>query len=215
MPHAIAGKRLVVVDDSIVRGSTTRKIVEMLRDAGALEVHLRVSAPPIISPCFYGIDMAKHAELIAAGRSLDEIRELLGADSLAYLSLDGLQRAIGTTGGALLPCLPDRQLPRAGARGCRQQAALRARARAGMEFCTVSHPFCGHCSRIRITSDGKIRTCLFSVWDHDLHELMARGASDENLSDFIRDVVQKKEERHHIGEADFVPASRTMVHIGG
>jgi cyclic pyranopterin phosphate synthase len=79
----------------------------------------------------------------------------------------------------------------------------------------VSHPFCGHCSRIRITSDGKIRTCLFSVWDHDLHELMARGASDENLSDFIRDVVQKKEERHHIGEADFVPASRTMVHIGG
>jgi GTP 3',8-cyclase len=79
----------------------------------------------------------------------------------------------------------------------------------------VSHPFCGHCSRIRITSDGKIRTCLFSVWDHDLHELMARGASDENLSDFVRDVVQKKEERHHIGEADFVPASRTMVHIGG
>jgi len=79
----------------------------------------------------------------------------------------------------------------------------------------VSHPFCGHCSRIRITSDGKIRTCLFSVWDHDLHELMRRGASDEELVDFICDVVQKKEERHHIGEADFVPASRTMVHIGG
>jgi GTP 3',8-cyclase len=79
----------------------------------------------------------------------------------------------------------------------------------------VSHPFCGHCSRIRITSDGKIRTCLFSVWDHDLHELMRRGASDEELAEFIRDVVSKKEERHHIGEADFVPASRTMVHIGG
>lgn len=79
----------------------------------------------------------------------------------------------------------------------------------------VSHPFCGHCSRIRITSDGKIRTCLFSVWDHDLHELMRRGASDEQLADFIRDVVSKKEERHHIGEPDFVPASRTMVHIGG
>jgi cyclic pyranopterin phosphate synthase len=77
----------------------------------------------------------------------------------------------------------------------------------------VSHPFCGHCSRI--TSDGKIRTCLFSVWDHDLHELMLRGASDEELVEFIRDVVQRKEERHHIGEADFVPASRTMVHIGG
>jgi len=79
----------------------------------------------------------------------------------------------------------------------------------------VSHPFCGHCSRIRITSDGKIRTCLFSVWDHDLHELMRRGASDDELVEFIRAVVQRKEERHHIGEPDFVPASRTMVHIGG
>jgi GTP 3',8-cyclase len=79
----------------------------------------------------------------------------------------------------------------------------------------VSHPFCGHCSRIRITSDGKIRTCLFSVWDHDLHELMRRGASDDELADFIRQVVNRKEERHHIGEPDFVPASRTMVHIGG
>ena len=79
----------------------------------------------------------------------------------------------------------------------------------------VSHPFCGHCSRIRITSDGKIRTCLFSVWDHDLHAQMRRGASDTELEEFIREVVVKKEERHHIGEADFVPASRTMVHIGG
>ena len=79
----------------------------------------------------------------------------------------------------------------------------------------VSHPFCGHCSRIRITSDGKIRTCLFSVWDHDLHAQMRRGASDDELAEFIRGVVAKKEERHHIGEADFVPASRTMVHIGG
>jgi len=79
----------------------------------------------------------------------------------------------------------------------------------------VSHPFCGHCSRIRITSDGKIRTCLFSAWDHDLHAQMQRGASDEDLADFIRGVVEKKEERHHIGEPDFVPASRTMVHIGG
>jgi GTP 3',8-cyclase len=79
----------------------------------------------------------------------------------------------------------------------------------------VSHPFCGHCSRIRITSDGKIRTCLFSVWDHDLHAQMQRGASDDELAEFIRGVVAKKEERHHIGEPDFVPASRTMVHIGG
>jgi len=79
----------------------------------------------------------------------------------------------------------------------------------------VSHPFCGHCRRIRITSDSKIRTCLFSVWDHDLHELMRRGASDEDLAEFIRGVIARKEARHHIGEADFVPASRTMVHIGG
>ncbi len=79
----------------------------------------------------------------------------------------------------------------------------------------VSHPFCGHCSRIRITSDGKIRTCLFSVWDHDLHAQMRRGASDDELAEFIWGVVAKKEERHHIGEPDFVPASRTMVHIGG
>jgi len=79
----------------------------------------------------------------------------------------------------------------------------------------VSHPFCGHCSRIRITSDGKIRTCLFSVWDHDLYAEMRRGSSDEELAEFIRTVVQRKEERHHIGEPDFVPASRTMVHIGG
>jgi cyclic pyranopterin phosphate synthase len=79
----------------------------------------------------------------------------------------------------------------------------------------VSHPFCGHCSRIRITSDGKIRTCLFSVWDHDLHGQMRRGASDEQLVEFIREVVEHKEARHHIGEPGFVPASRTMVHIGG
>jgi GTP 3',8-cyclase len=79
----------------------------------------------------------------------------------------------------------------------------------------VSHPFCGHCSRIRVTSDGKIRTCLFSVWDHDLHAQMRRGATDADLEAFIREVVQHKEERHHIGEPDFIPASRTMVHIGG
>ena len=79
----------------------------------------------------------------------------------------------------------------------------------------VSHPFCGHCSRVRVTSDGKLRTCLFSVWDHDLHAQMRRGATDAQLEKFICGVIQKKEARHHIGEPDFVPASRTMVHIGG
>ena len=79
----------------------------------------------------------------------------------------------------------------------------------------VSDAFCGQCSRVRVTSDGKIRTCLFSVWDHDLAGMMHRGASDDDLMKFIAGVMQKKEARHHIGEPDFVPPSRTMVHIGG
>ena len=79
----------------------------------------------------------------------------------------------------------------------------------------VSHPFCGHCSRVRVTSDGKIRTCLFSVREHDLAALMRAGGSDDEMADFIRDAVDHKEERHHIGEPGFIPASRTMVHIGG
>jgi amidophosphoribosyltransferase len=89
----IAGQRVAVVDDSIVRGNTTRQIVAMLFDAGATEVHVRISSPPIISPCFYGIDMADQAELIAADREIDEVRERIGATSLAYLSLEGLQSA--------------------------------------------------------------------------------------------------------------------------
>jgi len=79
----------------------------------------------------------------------------------------------------------------------------------------VSQPFCGHCSRIRVTSDGKIRTCLFSVREHDLAGLMARGEGDEQMAEFIQRAVDQKEARHHIGESGFIPASRTMVHIGG
>jgi cyclic pyranopterin phosphate synthase len=79
----------------------------------------------------------------------------------------------------------------------------------------VSHSFCGHCSRVRVTSDGKIRSCLFSVFDHDLARVMKRGGSDDDMAAFIRQVISHKEQRHHIGEPDFVPASRTMVHIGG
>jgi amidophosphoribosyltransferase len=89
----VAGKRLVVVDDSIVRGNTTRKIVQMLFEAGAAEVHVRVSSPPIVSQCYYGIDFAEEDELIASSRSVDEVREHIGATSLAYLSLEGLQAA--------------------------------------------------------------------------------------------------------------------------
>lgn len=88
--HVIEGKRLVVVDDSIVRGTTTRRMVKMLRKAGAREVHMRISSPPFRWPCFYGIDTGNRDELIASSMSVDEIRDHVGADSLAYLSLDGM-----------------------------------------------------------------------------------------------------------------------------
>jgi amidophosphoribosyltransferase len=90
----VRGQRLVVVDDSIVRGTTTRSIVELLRRAGAAEVHVRISAPPIYHPCFYGIDTQVSTELIAATHSVDEIREFIGADSLGYLSIRGVLAAL-------------------------------------------------------------------------------------------------------------------------
>jgi amidophosphoribosyltransferase len=89
----VAGKRVVVIDDSIVRGNTTRQIVRMLFDAGAAEVHVRISSPPVIGPCFYGIDLAHEDELIAAHRNVEEVREFIGATTLAYLSLEGLQES--------------------------------------------------------------------------------------------------------------------------
>lgn len=90
----VRGKRLVVVDDSIVRGTTTRQIVQLLRRAGAREVHVRISAPPIFHPCFYGIDTSIETELIASRMSVEQIREFVGADSLAYLSIEGVLAAI-------------------------------------------------------------------------------------------------------------------------
>ena len=90
MPSVLRGKRLVVVDDSIVRGTTTPHVVELLRKAGATEIHLRVCAPPIKHPCYLGVDMATREELIAANKSIEEIRELTGADTLGYLSVEGL-----------------------------------------------------------------------------------------------------------------------------
>jgi len=93
--EVIAGKRLIVVDDSIVRGNTQRALVKMLKEAGAAEVHVRISSPPITWPCFYGIDFASRAELIATGLAVDEVRQSIGADSLGYLSKEGM---IGATG---------------------------------------------------------------------------------------------------------------------
>jgi amidophosphoribosyltransferase len=95
LPEIVAGQRIVVVDDSIVRGNTTRQIVGMLRDAGASEIHLRISAPPIRNPCHYGVDMSTREEMIAHNRTIEEIADELEADSLAYLSMTGVYEAIG------------------------------------------------------------------------------------------------------------------------
>jgi amidophosphoribosyltransferase len=92
----LSGKRVVLVDDSIVRGTTSRKIVKMVRAAGATEVHMRISCPPTISPCFYGVDTPRRSELIAATHTLDEIRRYIGADSLGYVSVEGLLASVGT-----------------------------------------------------------------------------------------------------------------------
>jgi amidophosphoribosyltransferase len=91
----LEGKRVVLIDDSIVRGTTSRKIVRMIRSAGAKEVHMRISCPPTISPCYYGVDTPSKNQLIAANKSVEEIREYIRADSLAYLSLEGLKKACG------------------------------------------------------------------------------------------------------------------------
>jgi amidophosphoribosyltransferase len=99
--EVIKGKRLVVVDDSIVRGNTQRALVRMLREAGAAEVHVRISSPPVTDPCFYGIDFASKAELIASGLSVEEIRSSIGADSLAFVSLEGLTAATAQTADRL------------------------------------------------------------------------------------------------------------------
>ena len=95
----LEGKRVVLVDDSIIRGTTSRKIVRIVREAGASEVHLRISCPPTLSPCYYGIDTPTRSELIASHNSVDEIRDYVGADSLGYLPIESLQQAVGDTKG--------------------------------------------------------------------------------------------------------------------
>ena len=91
--NLLEGKRIILIDDSIIRGTTSRKIVRMVRSAGAREVHLRISCPPTISPCYYGVDTPNKSELIAANSSVEEIRQFIEADSFAYLSLEGLEQA--------------------------------------------------------------------------------------------------------------------------
>jgi amidophosphoribosyltransferase len=107
----VAGKRVVAVDDSIVRGNTTRQIVQMLFDAGASEVHMRISSPPVIGQCFYGIDLADPSEMIAANKTVEEVREHIGATSLAYLSLEGLQASTRRPAEALCRACLTREYP--------------------------------------------------------------------------------------------------------
>ena len=111
LPDAVRGRRLVVVDDSIVRGTTTRQIVQVLRETGAVEVHLRITSPPVRWPCFYGIDMSTRGELVAAGREVDEVRDFVGADSLAYLSLDALVATTQAPKGAFCRACFDGEYP--------------------------------------------------------------------------------------------------------
>ena len=107
----LEGQRLVVVDDSIVRGNTSRQLVTMLRESGAAEVHLRISSPPVRNPCFYGIDMASRAELIGSSLTVEQIREFVGADSLAYLSLDSLVETTKLAKSALCRACFDGEYP--------------------------------------------------------------------------------------------------------
>ncbi len=109
--EVIAGQRVVVVDDSIVRGNTQQAIVAMLREAGAAEVHVRISSPPVAWPCFYGIDFATRAELIAGGSTVEEIRDSIGADSLGFISLEGLTEATTIPAGRLCRACFDGQYP--------------------------------------------------------------------------------------------------------
>ncbi|HKR68774.1 MAG TPA: amidophosphoribosyltransferase [Streptosporangiaceae bacterium] len=111
LKDVIAGQRIVAVDDSIVRGNTQRAIVTMLREAGAAEVHIRISSPPVAWPCFFGIDFASRAELIAGSLSVEEIRDSIGADSLGFVSLDGLIEATTLPAGALCRACFDGDYP--------------------------------------------------------------------------------------------------------
>ena len=104
MPSVLGGRRVIVVDDTIVRGTTTPRIVKLLREAGAAEIHMRIAAPPIQHPCHFGVDMATRGELIAARNTVEDIREHIGADSLGFLSLGGLQRALSLGKPTCLAC---------------------------------------------------------------------------------------------------------------
>ena len=120
----LEGQRVVLIDDSIVRGTTSRKIVRMIKAAGAREVHVRISCPPTISPCFYGVDTPRRSELIAATHTLEEIRTYLDADSPAYLSLDGMLSGMNSHRSAVLHVVLHGPLPGAVSEGAGAQLQL-------------------------------------------------------------------------------------------
>lgn len=111
LKHVLAGKRVVVVDDSIVRGNTSRKLVALLREAGATEVHMRITSPPVRWPCFYGIDTDTQEQLIASSQSIDAVRDFIGADSLAYLSIDDMLEGTGNPGAGYCTACFDGRYP--------------------------------------------------------------------------------------------------------
>ena len=114
LPYVIEGRRVVVIDDSIVRGNTSRKLIKLLFEAGACEVHFRVSSPPVIGPCYYGIDMDKPEGLVGANHPLEEIREMIGATSLAYLSTEAMVAATERPRSSLCRACFDGEYPIAG-----------------------------------------------------------------------------------------------------
>src|SRR4029078_2990748 len=122
----VAGKRVVIVDDSIVRGNTMQQLITMLFDGGAAEVHVRISSPPVVSPCFYGIDMADEEELAASNRSVEEMRERIGATSLHYLSLDGMQSATKLPAGSVCRACFTREYPTSVPTGRRTKLPVQA-----------------------------------------------------------------------------------------
>jgi amidophosphoribosyltransferase len=115
LPSVISGKRAVLIDDSIVRGNTARKLVRLIFEAGAKEVHFRVSSPPVTGPCYYGIDMDSTENLVGANYTVEEIREQIGATSLAYLSVEGMTKATGQGKGRLCRACFDGDYPIPGA----------------------------------------------------------------------------------------------------
>jgi amidophosphoribosyltransferase len=104
LPPTVRGRKVVVIDDSIVRGNTTGPLLRLLREAGAAEIHMRITSPPIMHPCFMGVDMGTYDELIAHRMTIEEIRQLVGADSISYLSLEGMMEAVGSTNGYCAAC---------------------------------------------------------------------------------------------------------------